>query len=232
MLSVIELFLPMLSEKLALHFEALASQLPAVPAGVSWLNPLVEVPGCSPVFLAFLNKYYTDEQPRQLILGINPGRFGAGLTNVAFTDPAHLLRKCGIDSGFDKKEELSAKFIYMVIDAFGSVEQFYSKYFVNSVVPFGFVKDGKNYNYYDDKKLLEATRPLAIRHIQGLLELGMDRSRCICLGEGKNFKFLKKLNDEKGYFDEVIPLSHPRFIMQYRRKKLSEYLKAYLDVLR
>jgi hypothetical protein len=222
----------MLSEKLARHFHQLARELPKVPAGVSWLNPLLEIPECGRVFRAFLDKYYGDEQPRQLILGINPGRFGAGLTNVAFTDPAHLLRKCGIDSGFDKKEELSAKFIYMAIDEFGSVEQFYSRYFVNSVVPFGFVKAGKNYNYYDDKELLEAARPLAIRHIRGLLQMGMDNSRCICLGEGKNFKFLKKLNEEQGFFEEVVPLSHPRFIMQYRRKKLDDYLKAYLDVLR
>ncbi|RME10416.1 MAG: DUF4918 family protein, partial [Bacteroidetes bacterium] len=66
----------------------------------------------------------------------------------------------------------------------------------------------------------------------GLLQMGMDNSRCICLGEGKNFKFLKKLNEEQGFFEEVVPLSHPRFIMQYRRKKLDDYLKAYLDVLR
>ena len=221
----------LLANKLTRHFEQMAHSLPPVPDGVFWLNPLVEIPECNRVFREFLQKFYADERPRQLILGINPGRFGAGLTNVAFTDPAHLLRKCGIDSSFNKKEELSAKFIYMVIDAFGGVQRFYSKYFVNSVLPFGFVKDGKNYNYYDDKKLLEAVKPLAIRHIESLLDIGMDRSCCICLGEGKNYTFLSRLNEEHGFFGEVVPLPHPRYIMQYRRKKLDDYLSAYLEKL-
>lgn len=222
----------MLSESLDAHFLSLAHDLPQLPAGLSWLNPLVEIPESKRVFKAFLEKYYSDGAPRQLVLGINPGRFGAGLTNVAFTDPAHLLHKCGIDSSFDKKEELSARFIYMAIDAFGGPEKFYARYFINSVVPFGFTKNGNNYNYYDDKNLLAIAKPLAIKHIQGLLHLGLDTSRCICLGDGKNYEFLKKLNEEQGFFGQIVPLAHPRFIMQYRRKKLNEYLAAYLSAFR
>lgn len=221
----------MLSIKLAQHFEELAASLPSVPEGVLWLNPLQENPETKKVFDAFLKKFYADTRPRLLILGINPGRFGAGLTNVAFTDPANLLHKCGIDSSFEKREELSAQFVYMVVEELGGVHPFYSKYFVNSVVPFGFVKEGKNYNYYDDKTLLQAVKPFAIQHIRRLLELGMDRSKCICLGEGKNYKFLNALNEEFRFFDAIVPLSHPRYIMQYRRKKLNEYLEVFRQVL-
>ena len=32
---------------------------------------------------AFLDKFYDDDRPRTLIFGINPGRFGAGITGVA-----------------------------------------------------------------------------------------------------------------------------------------------------
>lgn len=36
---------------------------------------------------------------------------------------------------------------------------------------------------------------------------------------------MKTLNEELKLFNEIIPLEHPRYIMQYRRKLLSEYLK-------
>ena len=37
--------------------------------------------------------------------------------------------------------------------------------------------------------------------------------------------------DREGYFEKIIPLSHPRFIMQYKRKKLDEYLNMYKNAL-
>ena len=43
----------------------------------------------------FYNKFYSDSKPRNLILGINPGRLGAGATGIPFTDTKRL-RECGI----------------------------------------------------------------------------------------------------------------------------------------
>jgi hypothetical protein len=206
-------------------------QLPSVPEGVEWLLPLQELPETRRVFLLFLEKYYADAAPRQLVLGINPGRFGAGVTNVAFTDPLHLERDCGIASAFPKKEELSAQFVYKVVHAFGGPEHFYRCFFVNSIVPFGFVKNGINYNYYDDKALQNAMTPFALAHLKGLVQLGLDSKKCFCLGEGKNFQFLSKLNEKEGLFEEVVPLPHPRFIMQYKRKKVEEYVERYVEAL-
>jgi hypothetical protein len=57
---------------------------------------------------------------------------------------------------------------------------------------------------------------------------GIDTSVCYCLGEGDNFRFLCQLNDEKKFFKRIVPLSHPRFIMQYRRKKVADYIADYL----
>jgi hypothetical protein len=220
------------SQSLFVHFKNLLNYLPALPGGVEWLLPLDREPETGRVFQLFLEKYYADDLSRTLLLGINPGRFGAGITNVAFTDPAHLLRECGIDSHFDKREEISAQFVYKVIRAFGGVEVFYRGFFINSVVPFGFVKDGKNYNYYDDKTLQSAVEPFALRHIRGLLDCGMNRRVCFCLGEGKNFKFLEKLNQREGFFGKIIPLAHPRFIMQYKRRLVDDYVQDYLSKLR
>lgn len=220
-----------IADALLAHFEQLMNRLPNIGDGVEWLLPLRELPESERVNRVFLEKYYSDKQPRTLLLGINPGRHGAGVTNVAFTDPVRLEEDCGIPNDFKKREELSAQFVYQVIHAYGGVEKFYGQFFINSVVPFGFVKDGKNYNYYDDRQLQNAMEPFIIFHLKSLLEMGMNPKVCFCLGEGKNFKYLSKLNERKGFFGEVVPLSHPRYIMQYKRKKVGEYLEKYLNEL-
>ena len=92
-----------------------------------------------------------------------------------------LKARSSIENDFEKKEELSAQFIYKVVHAYGGVEAFYSHFFVNSVVPFGFVKNGVNYNYYDEKPLQEAMLPLIRHHLRGLLALGMNPDTCFCL---------------------------------------------------
>lgn len=207
-----------LADKLYEHFENIAKQAPKLDNGVNWLLPLAELQETKRVTKIFLDKYYADLNSRRLILGINPGRFGAGVTNVAFTDPVLLESECGIPNSFDKRSELSAVFIYRMINEMGGPATFYKHYFINSVVPFGFVKDGKNYNYYDDRNLQNAMEPFIKYHLEKLLKIGMDSSVCFCLGEGKNYKYLSKLNDREGYFEKIIPLSHPRFIMQYKRK--------------
>jgi hypothetical protein len=224
--------MPTIAERLQHHFTDLHNHLPQVPPEVEWLLPLANFPETKRVFEVFLQKYYSDNRSRTLILGINPGRFGAGVTNVAFTDPVRLVQDCGIENDFEKKEELSAQFVYKVVHAYGGIAAFYDQFFVNSVVPFGFVKNGLNYNYYDEKPLQEAMKPLIRHHLRNLLALGMNPAVCFCLGEGKNFKFLEKFNEQEGFFDKIVPLSHPRFIMQYRRKRVDEYVKSYLTALK
>jgi hypothetical protein len=221
-----------LAQRLDAHFHGLHQHLPPLPPDVEWLLPLANLPETARVFKIFLGKYYADTNQRTLILGINPGRFGAGITNVAFTDPAHLVRECGIENSFEKKEELSAQFVYRVVRAFGGPTAFYQQFFINSVVPFGFVKNGVNYNYYDEKTLQQAMLPLIRHHLRSLLDLGMNPAICYCLGEGQNFKFLSKLNEQEGFFGKIVPLPHPRFIMQYRRKRVEEYVELYLSALK
>src|SRR4249919_2982169 len=69
----------------------------------------------------FYTKYYSDNNKRILLLGINPGRFGGGVTGIPFTDPVRLEKVCGIGSSFaeQKKQELSSVFIYEMIAAYG-----------------------------------------------------------------------------------------------------------------
>ena len=174
----------------------------------------------------FYNRYYKDDHKRIFILGINPGRFGAGITGVPFTDPVRL-EALGIENSFQKRQELSSVFIFDMIRECGGPDSFFSRYYIASLSPLGFVKDGKNYNYYDDRALGDAVRPFIIRNIETQIHFGADRDKVFCLGQGKNHDYLNKLNDEYQWWKEVIPLPHPRWIMQYRLKEKDKYLNVY-----
>jgi len=203
------------------------STIPRLPDGVGIMNPFLAEEVRS-VCQQFYKKYYNDHLVRKMIIGINPGRFGAGLTGIPFTDPIRLEKICGIINPFDKKQELSSVFIYQMIASFGGPEEFYSRFYITSVSPLGFLANGKNLNYYDRKDLQEGLSPFIIKTLKEQLDFGISKETAFCLGEGKNFKFLKTLNQKQGFFKEVIPLSHPRFIMQYRFKKREEYIDKYL----
>ncbi len=42
-----------------------------------------------------------------------------------------------------------------MIEAYGGVQKFYNKFFISSICPYGFIENGNNFNYYDNKILLE-----------------------------------------------------------------------------
>ena len=204
---------------------------PRLPKGIEILFPQ-ENKDVMKVVETFFCKFYNDTNPRHLIFGINPGRFGAGTTGINFTAPKQLKEFCGIDHSFKSQTELSAEFIYESIQAYGGVEKFYANYFVTSVSPLGFLKNGLNLNYYDDKKLQTIATPFIINSIQKQISLGFKTDFCICIGGDKNLKFFSALNQEYEFFDEIVPLPHPRFIMQYRRKQKESYVHQYLLALR
>ncbi len=96
-----------------------------------------------------------------MILGINPGRFGGGVTGIPFTDPKRVIEKCGLAYSGEMKHEPSSVFVYEMIDAFGGAIKFYEQFYIHSVCPLGFTNinnKGKaiNYNYYDSKELTKA----------------------------------------------------------------------------
>lgn len=201
-----------------------------LPNGVEWLYPQIE-PGVMKIVEQFLQRYYSDERPRKIFLGINPGRFGAGVTGVNFTAPRQLREFCGIDHPFKNQSELSAEFIYDMINAYGGPSKFYGEYFIGSVCPLGFIKNGKNINYYDDRELAATVAPFITQSIERLISYNTNHEICFCIGGEKNFRYLSALNDKYQWFHKIEPLPHPRFIMQYRRKEKDQFIRQYLQLI-
>ena len=73
---------------------------------------------------------------------------------------------------------------------------------------------------------------LIVSSIQAQIDFGIDTSVCYCIGSGDNYTFLSKINEKYNFFDEIIPLEHPRFIMQYNSKHKDEFLEKYLTALK
>jgi hypothetical protein len=198
----------------------------SLPRGVSVMNPY-RIPDVRNYTKSFLYKFFSDNYPRILVFGINPGRFGAGVTGVTFTDPIALEKFCGITNSLPKKRELSSEFIYKFIGRMGGPKKFYRDFFLTAMSPLGFLKDGKNYNFYDHPALLRDTKPFIISSIKTQLSFGASRDIAIVLGTGKIKEVFSELNEEYKFFKTIYSVEHPRFIMQYRRKKLGIYLKKY-----
>ena len=182
----------------------------------------------------FYRKYYSDNHPRNLIIAINPGRFGAGFTGVPFTDTKRLTGECGIRYTGRQTHEPSSVFVYEVIKEYGGPARFYSDFYITSVCPLGFTLTGPNgkeinYNYYDSIELTNAVLDFIVESIRNQIEFGIPVDVCFCFGTGKNEKFLRTLNERHGFFKKIIALEHPRYVMQYKSRSRRDYIRKYLD---
>lgn len=200
----------------------------SLPHGVEILNPF-KVKSTYSLSQSFYKKYYSDTKPRLFLIGINPGRFGAGVTGVPFTDPIRLAEKCGVANDLKKRQELSSVFVYDVIKAFGGVEAFYANVFFTSVSPLGFVKEGVNLNYYDIPEVRDFLEPYMVKSLRQQIEMGAIHEVAYSMGKGQNIKYLKYLNKKYQLFDDILPLPHPRWVMQYRLKRKQEFIDEYID---
>jgi hypothetical protein len=204
-----------------------------LPKGINIMNPFRGNDDILAVSSSFYQKYYNDNNPRHLILGINPGRFGAGVTGIPFTDTKRLTNECGLKYSGKETHEPSSVFVYEVIEAYGGVGKFYNDFYINSISPLGFtISDAKgkekNYNYYDSKELTKTVFPFMVESIEKQIAFGINRNICFCFGTGKNEKFLRFLNDKYGFFKSIVALEHPRFVMQYKSKSKLEYIEKYI----
>ncbi len=204
-------------------------RIPELPEEVQVLNPYGKHDTWELV-QKFYEKYYSNDAKRIIVFGINPGRFGGGITGIPFTDPIRLEQHCHIKNHFEKRRELSSQFIYEMIDAYGGTDLFYSNFYVSALSPLGYVRSGKNLNYYDINGWKEIFTDYAIEMIERQLPF-VRYDLAICIGQGQNLKFLESLNMEHHFFDRIETVPHPRWIMQYRLKRKEEFIQEYIDKL-
>ena len=164
------------------------------------------------------------------MIGINPGRFGGGLTGIAFTDPVALRENCGIENNLGNRKELSSKFIYTVAEIFGGADMFFSRVFLTALYPFAIIKDGKNYNYYDEKSLANTLKDEIVKTVKSQIEFGARKDFAILLGK-KNAEHFFHINEKHKFFEKIFILEHPRYIMQYKLKQLDSYVKKYINTI-
>lgn len=94
-----------------LHFLKSVSEPEKIGNDVSFMNPYRD-PNVMELCELFFTKYFNDKSKRVIIFGINPGRFGGGITGISFTDPVALESNCGITNHLNKRKEISSEFIY------------------------------------------------------------------------------------------------------------------------
>lgn len=198
-----------------------------LPEGIHILNPLDDM-AVKKYNREFYSKFYNDPSKRLFLIGINPGRFGGGVTGIPFTDPVHLSGALGIKNGLKKQHELSSRFIYQVVEAFGGPHTFFGRCYLTAVSPLGFVFKGKNINYYDHSVLREKLEPYIINWMDVQVNIGSLPDIAFSLGSGENFKYLNRLNQRYKWFNEIEALPHPRWVMQYRYPRQEEFVRQYL----
>ena len=231
-------FAHMLADRLLQQVLSFSLTGTKLPKGVHVLDPFngPHADEVRRIVTAFHRKYYSDDRPRTLMLGINPGRLGAGSTGLSFTDTKRCESDLGIPVNGLRTHEPSSDFFYRMVRAAGGPDTFYGQVNVHAICPLGFVKDGPNgsainLNYYDDKVLEQAVTPFVEQWLRTLVQCGMRTDRVLIIGTGKNAAYFSKLNDRLGLFEQVVALEHPRYVMQYKARSLDLYIDKYLTAL-
>ncbi len=203
-----------------------------LPNDFKVINPFMENCETMEIMEKFYRKYYNDNRQRRFIIGINPGRYGAAVTGVPFTDTKRLETICGIEMKTASTHEVSSVFVYDMIAQYGGPEKFYSQFYINSIFPLAIVKEKSkekwvNANYYDDKALFEMTESFIIETCKQQIAIGLDTSEVFVLGK-KNADFIERINKKAHLVDRIIVLEHPRFIQQYKSKEKQLYIDKYI----
>lgn len=219
-----------------IQFNHNLSFLKELPNGIRIMNPFLENPEIHSITEKFYKKFYNDHRKRKLILGINPGRLGAGATGIPFTDTKRLKEICDIKIESVSTFEPSSVFIYELIDKYGGVEKFYNNFYINSMCPLGFIRQNSkqnwiNCNYYDLNELFFRMKEFILTSLKAQIDFGIDTRVCYVLGK-KNARFLNQINTTEKLFGSIIVFDHPRYIVQYKSRQRNTYISNYLKELR
>lgn len=210
----------------------------SVPAGFRIINPFRgdHSRQVKDAVRKFYKKYYNDTASRRLILGSSPARLGSAVTGIPFEDAKHIQDETGVCIDGRYINRPSASFLDDVIAEYGGRQKFYSDFYMGFVCPLGIVRTNAkgntvNCNYYEDTQLLASLSPFIESTLLHQMGFGIDPSVCYCIGSGENYRYLSDLNKKHHLFGAIIPLEHPRYIMQYKAKEKGIFLEKYISAL-
>ena len=172
---------------------------------------------------AFWQHYVPYPLPQTVILGLNPGRFGAGQTGIPFID----FRSLSVllpDAELPKLDsEPSATFFFRVVQQIGA-EKFYREFFVSNVSALGYLRNGKNANYTD---LPQVAQQIVARNFAEEMA-ALRPKRIIALGREA------EASAQELYPDGSVRISHlphPSWIMTYRLREAQSWVRRYAQML-
>ena len=119
----------------------------------------------------------------------------------------------------------------------GGSQKFYKRFYMSFVCPLGIEKinlkgNWVNCNYYENVALKKCLHTFIVDSLRHQIDFNIDTTVCFCIGSGENFKFLTNINNEQHFFDAIVPLEHPRFIMQYNADRKEEFIQKYVNIFR
>lgn len=207
-----------------------------LPDGFRVMHPFRDNAQVRETVTTFYHRFFAGPEPRRVLLGINPGRHGGGVTGIPFTDTKRLVDDCGIPFVGPTSHEPSSVFVYRMIQALGGPDAFYRRFLFFPVCPLGFLREKKpgtwvNANYYDDPQLLEAVEPFIVENLTVLCSFGVRTDHAWSLGLGPNLRHLDRLNRVHQWFGALHGLEHPRYIIQYKSAELDWYIGRYRESL-
>src|SRR5690606_18917242 len=169
-------FVLMLSDRLLRHvlsFDLRATQL---PQGIGVLDPFKggNSDQVKRIVTEFHRKYYNDDRSRLLMLGINPGRLGAGSTGLPFTDAKRCEGDLGIPVTGMRTHEPSSDFFYRMTYAAGWPRVIYSRIYVHAMCPPGFARERPgnkpiNLSHYADLQVDTAVMPFTAQWLKDVV---------------------------------------------------------------
>lgn len=199
-----------------------------LPADVELINPYDGADRRAAIE-AFYAKFFDDGDVRVHILGINPSRMHPTATGVNYTDGYALNEYCGIENSFAQNRELTSDFFYRVVQAMGGATPFFGRVFPWAMMPVTVTKKGNYANYYGND-VVEDLKGLVEDNVRWTSRLP-STGRLVILGSGENQKFFDNMQGSPFGYNDVRVVPHPRWVLQYNRSKVDQYIEQYVDAL-
>lgn len=189
------------------------------------------------VLEAFYKKYYNDNRKRYIVFGSSPARRGSALVGIPFENANNLYKDTGIMlEGFNVNKS-SSDFLMEIIEEYGGRDTFYKDFYMSFICPIGLERlnskgNKVNANFYETKELVKSLEDLIVEFLKIQMDFNIHKDVCFSIGSGDSYRFLIELNKKYNFFKKIIPLEHPRYIMQYNSKNKSFYKEKYLYIFR